>query len=430
MISKIKSINSFTKKIIVSVSWSDLEEPFANHIKLFSKKINMPGFRKGKVPKKIILQNYKSEVEADFAQSAIDQYYALSLKEQKVVPISRANIDKLDFSEKKSLEFEATVEVQPEFKLPNFSKKMKLKKNNYIPDDIDVDKYIEEIQLQFSELKTIEDGSKKEDLILVDMQELDSSGVPLIGKKVENRYIKIGDGLFGGDNLKKLSGLKKDDNVQIEIPNAENITTKFLLNVKMVQKQILPDLNNDFLKKVDPSVNNIDEFRKKVMDRIQNQLNGEAEEQLSEKIIDFFIDKTKLDAPDSMIENTLISSIEEARKRNPNNFDEEKYKIDARPSIIRSIKWYLIRNKLIDQENLKIDDKDIDKHIELLVDNSKSNENEIKRFYKKPSNVSKLKDDLLDRNLFKFLKEQSILKLIDIKTEDLRKQNESLNKGD
>ena len=68
----------------------------------------------------------------------------------------------------------------------------------------------------------------------------------------------------------------------------------------------------------------MNEFRKKVMDRIQDQLNGEAEEQLSEKIIDFFIDKTKLDAPDSMIENTLISSIDEARKRNPNNFDEEK----------------------------------------------------------------------------------------------------------
>ncbi|MAI88789.1 MAG: trigger factor [Candidatus Marinimicrobia bacterium] len=430
MISKIKSINSFTKKITVSVAWSDLEEPFTNHIKLFSKKINMPGFRKGKVPKKIILQNYKSEVEADFAQSAIDQYYALSLKEQKIVPISRANIDKLDFSEKKSLEFEATVEVQPDFKLPNFSKKMKLKKNNYIADDIDVDKYIEEIQLQFSELKTIEDGSKNEDLILVDMQELDSSGVPLIGKKIENRYIKIGDGLFGGDNLKKLTGLKKDDNVKIEIPNAENIITKFSLTVKMVQKQILPDLNNAFLKKVDPTIDNIDEFRKKVMDKIQSQLNGEAEEQLSEKIIDFFIDKTKLDAPDSMIENTLINSINEARKRDPNNFDEEKYKIDVKSSIIRSIKWYLIRNKLIDKENLKIDDKDIDKHVELLVENSKSNENEIKRFYKKPSNMLKLKDDLLDRNLFKFLKEQAIVKLIDIKTEDLRKQNESLNKGD
>ena len=79
MISKIKSINSFTKRIIVSIPWSDLEEPFTNHIKLFSKKINMPGFRKGKVPQKIILQNYKSELEADFAQSALDEYYALSL---------------------------------------------------------------------------------------------------------------------------------------------------------------------------------------------------------------------------------------------------------------------------------------------------------------------------------------------------------------
>ena len=429
MISKIKSINSFTKRIIFSIPWSDLEEPFTNHIKLFSKKINMPGFRKGKVPQKIILQNYKSELEADFAQSALDEYYALSLKEQKIVPINRASIDKLNFSEKKPLDFEAIVEIKPDFKLPNYSKKMKLKKNNYIPDDFDVDKYVEEIQIQFSELKTIKDGSKNEDLLLVDMQELDSSGVPLIGKKIENRYIKIGDGFFGGNNLKKLIGLKKDDSVQIEIPNSNNVISQYLITINMVQKQILPDLNHDFLKKVDPSAKDINEFRKNIMDRIKNQLNGEAEEQLSEKIIDYFIEQTKLDAPDSMIESTFNNTLDEARKRNPNNFDEEQYRNEVRPSIIRSIKWYLIKSKLIEEEGLKVDDKDIEKHIELLIKNSNSNDSEIKRFYKKPSNKAKLSDDLLDRNLFKLLKEKAIIKIIDIKTKDLRKQNESMKKG-
>ena len=358
MISKIKSINSFTKRIIVSIPWSDLEEPFTNHIKLFSKKINMPGFRKGKVPQKIILQNYKSELEADFAKSALDEYYALSLKEQKIVQINRASIDKLNFSEKKPLDFEAIVEIKPDFKLPNYSKKMKLKKNNYIPDDFDVDKYVEEIQIQFSELKTIKDGSKNEDLLLVDMQELDSSGIPLIGKKIENRYIKIGDGFFGGNNLKKLIGLKKDDSVQIEIPNSNNVISQYLITINMVQKQIHPDLNHDFLKKVDPSAKDINEFRKNIMDRIKNQLNGEAEEQLSEKIIDYFIEQTKLDAPDSMIESTFNNTLDEARKRNPNNFDEEQYRNEVRPSIIRSIKWYLIKSKLIEEEGLKVDDKD------------------------------------------------------------------------
>ena len=263
-----------------------------------------------------------------------------------------------------------------------------------------------------------------EDLLLVDMQELDSTGVPLIGKKVENRYIKIGDGVFGGENLKKLIGLKKNDKVQIIIPNSENISTKYLLDIKMVQKQILPEINNEFVKKVDPNSTNIDELRSNLMKRIQDQLNGESEEQLSEKIIDFFIEKTNLDAPESMIEHTILNSIEEARKRNPKNFDDEKYKNDVKPSIIRSIKWYLIRNKLIDQENLKIEKIDLEKHIESMVEKSKSEENEIRRFYKKPSNIKKLEDDLLDRNLFKLLKEKAIIKEIIVKTQDLRKQNQ------
>ena len=229
--------------------------------------------------------------------------------------------------------------------------------------------------------------------------------------------------------MKKLIGLKKDDSVQIEIPNSNNVISQYLVTINMVQKQILPDLNQDFLKKVDPSAKDINEFRKNIMDRIKNQLNGEAEEQLSEKIIDYFIEQTKLDAPDSMIESTFNNTLDEARKRNPNNFDEEQYRNEVKPSIVRSIKWYLIKSKLIEEEGLKVDDKDIEKHIELLIKNSNSNDNEIKRFYKKPSNKAKLSDDLLDRNLFKLLKEKAIIKIIDIKTKDLRKQNESMKKG-
>ena len=93
-------------------------------------------------------------------------------------------------------------------------------------------------------------------------------------------------------------------------------------------------------------------------------------------------------------------------------------------SVIRSIKWYLIKNKLIHQENLKIEKKDLEKHIEFMVKKSKVDENEIRRFYKKPSNSKKLEDDLVDRNLFRLLKENAIIKEIKVKTEDLRKQNQ------
>ena len=130
-----------------------------------------------------------------------------------------------------------------------------------------------------------------------------------------------------------------------------------------------------------------------------------------------------------MIESTFNNTLDEARKRNPNNFDEEQYRNEVKPSIVRSIKWYLIKSKLIEEEGLKVEDKDIQKHIELLIKNSNSNDSEIKRFYKKPSNKAKLGDDLLDRNLFKLLKEKAIIKIIDIKTKDLRKQNESMKKG-
>ncbi|HJL84805.1 MAG TPA: trigger factor [Candidatus Marinimicrobia bacterium] len=427
---KLKEIDSYTQQVTVSVPWEDLESAFEAHIRRFSKKVRMPGFRKGKVPQKVVIQNFGPELEAEFAQDSIEIHYAEALQEHKIVPVNRAKIEDLQFSEGSSLNFKATVEVEPAIKLPKYNRKMKVKKNIYVPDNTDVDAYIEEVRRQFAEVRTIEEGSSDGHLLLVDMQEMDSSGVPIIGKKVEDRYIKVGDGVFGGTNLSRLTGLKVGDTTIVEAETTkEGGLTKYELTIKNVQEEVFPEMNEEFIKKIDSEATDETSFRENVMKRIQERLDRDAEGQLNEAIIDYFLQSTDLEPPPSMVDNYIEHSIEQAKSNNGETFDEDKYRNEARPSVVRSIKWILIRKALIKGEQLWIPDEEVDEHIDKILESTEDEKGQIRRYYKKSSNKEKLRDDLLDRSLFQKLKEYAKISEVTISTSDLRKQHELSTEG-
>tara|TARA_Y100001960_G_C14692507_1_gene837167 strand:- start:626 stop:1552 length:927 start_codon:yes stop_codon:yes gene_type:complete len=302
---------------------------------------------------------------------------------------------------------------------------MKVKKNNYVPDDNDIDSYIEEFRRQFSELKTIETESKENHILLVDMQEIDNSGIPIIGKKIEDRYLKIGDGVFGGGNLKNLTGLKIQDTAIIEIQgNKDKNLTRYQLKVKNIQEEILPELNDEFIKKLDSGANDLISFRKNISKLIQERLDRESDGQLNEEIVEYFVQSTKLEPPPSMVDNMIDNAIEQAKSNNGETFDEENYRLKSRPSVLRSVKWYIIRKELIKEEGLTVSEEKIDEQIEKILASSKDEKGQIRRFYKKSENRGRLREDLLDDILYKRLKEHAKLTEVTVATADLRKQQE------
>lgn len=430
MKANIKRINIYTKQITISVPWEDLESAFEAFIRSFTKKVRLPGFRKGKIPRKVMIQNFGPELESEFAHDSIEIHYAEALQEYNLIPVNRAKIEDLEFSEGSSLSFKATFEVEPEVKLPKYSRKMKVKKNKYIPDETDVDSYIEDVKRQFAELKTVDTGSKEGHLLLVDMQELDSSGIAIIGRKVEDRYLKIGDGVFGGKNLGRLLGLKVDDTALIEAETgSEQGIVGFQLKVKNVQEEIFPKMNQEFIKKIDSDATDEKSFRENISKQIQERLDRESEGQLNEEIIDYFIESTKLEPPPSMVENMINNSIEQAKSNNGETFDEEKYRSDSRSSVTRSVKWYLIRKALVKAEQLSLTDEELNKQIDKILESSTDEKGQISRFYKKSSNRERLRENLLDEKLFIKLKDYAKLSEMTITTSDLRKQHEFSKEG-
>ena len=422
---KLKEINSYEKEIMINLNWNEIEKDFEKAIRKFSKRIKLPGFRPGKIPRKVLMNQFQSAIEADFIESSLNNYYLQALKEKEMVPVNMGSVSDVDFDHGGHFKFKVTFEVEPQIKLPRMKKNLlKVEKTIYVCDDEDINLAIEEVRNGHAQVKTIEDGAQSGDFVVCDLQEIDTSGVPIIGKKLETRYVKVGQPPFDNENEKKLLGIKPKDSVKVMVPIDENNNLgNFELLVKNIERQILPELNDDFVKLVDPKSKDMLEYRDKVKENLDKAYDNRSDEALNQSLSDAMIEKINPEFPPSMAESYLGHIIEDISKNNK-EMDKEKAKEIYKPMAERNLKWYLIRNAIIESQSFEISKDDISQEIEDRKEVNPDHAKDIDNYFKKPSNRSRLSDDLMEKKILAYLKEFAKIKEVKVATKDLRKQSE------
>ncbi len=423
----IKNINEYTREIKLDIPWETLEPDFEVCIKKFSKKVKLPGFRPGKIPRDRLLQQFQPNIEAQFMDDNIYKYYLTALQDKKIVPVNQAAISDVNFKMGDEFSFTAKFEVEPDFSLPRFKKNMfQVQRNKFIPDEQDINDAIDQLRRSHARIETVEDGAREKDFILCDLQKLDDSGVAIIGKKFEKQMLKVGDGSFTDDQKEKLVGLKPEDIARVELPDNEDKTIKnpYELKVIKVERENLPEIDGDFVKLVNPDLGSVDDLREDVLKKINENFEERSKQAFERELSDALIEKAGLNVPPSMVDNYLNNILEDVKKQNSGEpLDEEKVLETYRPSAERNLRWYLIRKKIIDQEEIKFERKDIDAEIENLITRSPNSEKEIRRFYKKPSNRQRIEDDMIEKKILEYLDQFAKVKEVEVNTKDIRGEN-------
>ena len=423
----IKNINEYTREIKLDIPWETLEPDFEACMKKFSKKVKLPGFRPGKIPRERLLQQFQPNIEAQFMDDNIYKYYLTALQDKKIVPVNQAAISDVNFKMGDEFSFTAKFEVEPDFSLPRFKKNMfQVQRNKFIPDEQDINDAIDQLRRSHARIETVEDGAREKDFILCDLQKLDDSGVAIIGKKFEKQMLKVGDGSFTDDQIEKLVGLKPEDLARVELPDNEDKTIKspYELKVIKVERENLPEIDSDFVKLVNPDLGSVDDLREDVLEKINENFEERSKQAFERELSDALIEKAGLNVPPSMVDNYLNNILEDVKKQNSGEpLDEEKVLETYRPSAERNLRWYLIRKKIIDQEEIKFERKDIDAEIENLVTRSPNSEKEIRRFYKKPSNRQRIEDDMIEKKILEYLDQFAKVKEVEVNTKDIRGEN-------
>jgi len=423
---KVKKTNEYTRELEIDIPWLELESDFNTTVKKFSKKVKMPGFRAGKIPRDRLMQQFQANIEAEFMENNFQKYYLMAVQQEELLPVNKAEISDVHFHMNEHFSFKAVFEIEPEMIIPKLKRNsLSIQKTIYIHDEHDIEDAIMQLRKSHATIATVEDGAIEGDYLICTLQKLDESGVPIIGKKFEKQYLRVGKGSFTDNQKEKLIGLKPGDSTRVILPvNQEGENAEYELTVGNVEREILPEINEEFLKRINPDLDSIDALTSDVEKKIKANFEERSRTAYERDLSDALIDLASPSFAPSMVENYLANLIEDVKKQNKGEpMDEEKVREHYTPVAERNVKWYSLRNKLIETQDIAASKENVEDYIEKLVERTPQSEKEIRKFYKKPSNRKRVEDDLVEKKILDYLEQFAKVKEVEVYTKDLRGQD-------
>ncbi len=356
---KLKSIDDSKRELEAYVSYEELKPHFEKAIANYRKKADIPGFRKGKAPLNMIKKLYGEEIEYSAIEDIVNDIFREYVVDNKLDVLGKGEIKDMDFKPKESLKFFVEFEVMPEINLEEY-KGIELKKTKYVIEDSLVD---DEIEYHSMRNATFEiDGTASDDqyIVTVDLQNLDDAGNIIIGQSQKDLRVYLGNKKVYPEFREGLKGIKEGEVRVIDSKNAEGGPKKVQITCTKVEKIILPEMNEEFFKKITgkEDVHNMEEFKGAIRGELEKIYGDIASRNLHNDTISEMVKLNQFNAPDRYVNIILEGMLEDFKRQYseklPENFSDENFRKERRVDAIFSAKWFLIREKIIEQEDIKV----------------------------------------------------------------------------
>ncbi|MCC3356523.1 trigger factor [Bacillus sp. REN16] len=287
------------------------------------KQVNVPGFRKGKMPRGMFEKRFGVEsLYQDALDILLPDAYESAIKETGIEPVDRPEVDVEQIEKGKNLIFTAKVTVKPEVKLGDY-KGLEVEKLDDTVTDEEVDEEIKQLQERNAELVVKEEGNIEEgDTVVLDFEGF-VDGEAFEGGKAENYSLEIGSGSFIPGFEEQLVGVAAgaEKDVEVTFPeeyHAENLAGKpatFKVKIHEIKGKELPELDDEFAKDVDDEVETLDELKAKTRTRLEETKKRDAENSLKDTLIEKASENAEIDIPEAMIDTELDRMLREFEQR-------------------------------------------------------------------------------------------------------------------
>lgn len=362
------------------------------------KNLNVPGFRKGKVPRQIFNRMYGEEaLYEDALNSVLPEAYQKAIDDTKVDPVDQPQINVESMEKGKPWAISATITVKPDVELGDYTGiAVKKQKRNVLKGDIE--KRLEELQKQQAEL-VLKDGKVETgDTVVIDYVGT-VDGKEFDGGSAQNYSLELGSNSFIPGFEDGLVGASKDETVDVKVTFPEDYQAKelagkdaiFKTTVHEVKSKELPKLDDDFAKDVDENVDTLDDLKKKIHDEIKDQKKETAEENIQEEAISGAVKNAKIDEiPQAMIDtevnNQMNQYLDNLRRQgiDPKLYyqmtgtTEDDLKKQFSKDAEERVKTDLVIEAVVAKEGIKPTDDEIKDEIKSLADEYKMDEKAVR----------------------------------------------------
>lgn len=401
----IESVNGCTKKIIFNYDEVDLTKQIQEALVQKQKTVNLKGFRKGKAPLEMVKQLYGPQVENDALYRFVSEKFYDTLQKEDIKAIGYPSFGNTQYESGKSVAFEATVEVLPEFEIKDYSS-YSFKKDSAEVKDEDVKAVKDQYLASKAEIVEVEDESKP--LENAEFAVINFEGTRANGEKPENMkasefMLEIGSGQFIPGFEEQLIGAKKGDKKDIKVTfpdtyheeDLRNEEVTFAVDILEIKTKKLPEFDDQIAK--DLGFESAEDFETKNRERLVEQKKREVQSKLQQEILEKLIEDNKFDVPSSLIEDqkkSVRSEISQTLKQQ--GFNEEmmdmyfdRWQEDITKKAEFQVRSGLILDKLAKKYSVEASEADLDSKIEEMVAQSQMKKEDILNFYKSNENVKK-----------------------------------------
>ncbi|MBA1435095.1 trigger factor [Bombilactobacillus bombi] len=352
------------------------------------KTLNVPGFRKGKVPRVVFDQMYgEAALYQDALNDVLPEAYSNAVKEADIKPVGQPQISVESMEEDQPWAIKATVAVEPEVQLGQFQK-LEVKKQDTSVSDQDVEDELQKLQKQQAELVLKEEGkSEKGDTVVIDYQGT-IDGKEFDGGSAENYSLELGSNAFIPGFEDQLIGHQSGDDVDVKVTFPENYQSKelagkeahFQTKIHEIKAKELPKLDDDFAKDVDEDVDTLDELKTKIRQRLEDQRKQKAEDAVEEEAVNKAIENATFEKiPQAMIDQDVQNQVDQflgtmqRQGINPQMYyqmtgtTEEDIKKRFAKDSEKRVKTNLLLEAIVKQEDIKVTKEERDQEVKDLA---------------------------------------------------------------
>lgn len=424
----VNEINASEKEVEIKLSYDEIKESIENEVKKQTKNIQVPGFRKGKVPRHILKKMFGDALEYEAADKVATEFFWKVADEKDLRPIGKPAMTSLDFEPEKHLTFKVKYETLPNISVQNY-KDFEIE----IPDFVVTDEEVErEIDYIIKANKTTEDaqeiGDDRNYLVEVEIHRTDEQGnilpdtkpekltIDLTNEQIHPQIVENSRGKKVGESFTfQFSDTRKElnkDGVEEEIADNYYYTAKIL----SVKKVVFPELNEELVKKVTKErLSDVEAFKEEIKKDIQKYYDQRVEELTRSKLLSEIIKNNDFTPPQTLVNNILeeyIKSEEQYAKQNRIPFNKDEARNRLRTNAENEVKWYLIKEQIQKAEGISVTEDELKEFAKKESEQTGLPVDKIMNYYKASNQVERI----LDEKLFDFLKANNKIKKVDPKT--------------
>ncbi len=414
----LETLSGLERRLTIGIPANVVDTEVEKRLREASKNVHINGFRKGKVPMKIVKQRYGAGVRQEVLGDTINRSFMEAVQKESIKPAGQPSIEPREMAPGRDVEFVATFEVYPEFELVGIDG-IEIEKLTAEIGEEDVDKMIDILRKSQAEYTKVDRAASDGDRVNIDyVGTLD--GEEFAGGKAEEQNLVLGSKSMIPGFESGIEGMSagEEKTLQLNFPDdyhAEDLKgaeVEFKITLHEVQEQTLPDLDEAFFAKFGVEEGGEERFREDVRKNMENEKSKAETTQIKTRVFDALVEKNPIEIPRALV----INEIDTLRRQQLQQYGQIPENIDVRAMLPddmfrkdaeRRTLLGLLVSEVINQEKLKVDTARVREMIENIASTYEDSESVINYYYGNQELLSGIEAAVLEEQVVDLLSEKA-----------------------